>query len=278
MNTTIAIAYDFDGTLAPGNMQEHSFIQDLKMKPDKFWELSKRTAKKNDMDEILAYMQLILKKAGEKNLPVRESDFKQYGKKVNLFDGVKTWFERINKYAKSKKIIVEHYIISSGLREIIKGTAIFNEFKYVFASGYQYSPSGEAEYPALAVNYTTKTQYLFRINKGIHNSWDNSKINKFQLENERYIPFKRIIFIGDGETDIPAMKIVRSQGGHSIAVYKKKAKKRNTHESVKKLVKDRRANFCAEANYKENFEIDKIVKMIIDKIAIDIELNKNYTK
>ena len=113
MNTTIAIAYDFDGTLAPGNMQEHSFIPDLKMKPDKFWELSKKIAKENDMDEILAYMQLILKKAGEENLPVRESDFKQYGEKVNLFDGVKTWFERINEYAKSKNIIVEHYLFYS---------------------------------------------------------------------------------------------------------------------------------------------------------------------
>ncbi len=273
-NIKMAIAYDFDGTLALGNMQEHSFIPALGVNSKKFWEDSKKIAQENDMDNVLAYMHLMLKKAKNKEIPVREQDFIKHGKEIKLFNGVNTWFDRINDYAKAKNIIIEHYIISSGLREMIKGTAIYNKFKCVFASGYKYNENGVAEYPALAINYTTKTQYLFRINKGIYNSWDDTKINRFTPEHERPIPFKNIVFIGDGNTDIPAMKMVNYQGGNSIAVYKKHAKKGNTRKQAKKLVKNGRATICVEANYTKDSELDKAIKAIIDKITIDIMLGE----
>jgi len=165
-HTTIAIAYDFDGTLAPGNMQEHSFIPSLGINASAFWEGAKKLARENDMDEILAYMQLMLQKAAVKNLPIRKKDFEDHGRRITFFDGVESYFDRINKYALEKGITLEHYIISSGLREFVQGTKIAGHFKYIFASGFRYDSNEVATWPALAINYTNKTQFLFRINKG----------------------------------------------------------------------------------------------------------------
>lgn len=277
----IAIAYDFDGTLAPGNMQEHNFLPALGIAPKTFWTNAKKKAKENDMDEILAYMQLTIEEARNKNLPIRKTDFIQYGKDINFFEGVETYFGRINAYAKSKGLIVEHFIISSGLRELVKGTKISKHFKTIFASGFEYDASGVAVWPALAVNYTNKTQFLFRINKGIFNSYDNQEINRYMPENERYIPFKQMIYIGDGETDVPAMKMIKYQGGKAIAVYNPKVRAKKGRKSPKQiceeLINQNRADFIAPANYNEGSELDKLLKLIIDKISAEIEM-KGYEK
>ena len=218
-NRNMAIAYDFDGTLAPGNMQEYNFIPDLNMDKGEFWQEANELAKKHDMDEVLAYMHLMLIKAKEKNIPIREEAFMKYGEKITFFEGVESYFERINAYAASKNMHLEHFIISSGLREFVKGTAIAKHFKTIYASGFEYDENGVACWPALVVNYTNKTQYLFRINKGIYNSYDNTLINKSMPEDERAVPFSNFIYIGDGETDVPAMKMVNLYGGTTIAVY-----------------------------------------------------------
>nr|WP_260182328.1 HAD family hydrolase [Ornithobacterium rhinotracheale] len=183
----------------------------------------------------------------------------------------------MNEYAKDKNIIIEHYIISSGLRDILKGTSIHRHFKKVFASGYMYDANDVAVWPALAIDYTNKTQFLFRINKGIVNSWDNSKINKYILESERHIPFSRMIYIGDGETDVPAMKMVNYQGGTSIAVYNpntrtkagKKAKK-----NCEELLKQKRATYIAPARYTEDSELFEIIRLCIDQISTKVDLSK----
>jgi 2-hydroxy-3-keto-5-methylthiopentenyl-1-phosphate phosphatase len=274
----IAIAYDFDGTLAPGNMQEHSFLPSLGIRAGAFWSKVKKIAKENDMDEILAYMQLTIEEARRKELPIRKSDFKEYGKKIDFFDGVDSYFERINKYAKVKGIRLEHYIISSGLREFIGGTKIAKYFKNIYASGFEYDVNGVAVWPALAINYTNKTQYLFRINKGINNSYDNLEINKFMPEKDRYIPFEQIVYIGDGETDVPAMKMIKYQGGKAVAVYNPKIRARKNKKSPKQICEDlisqNRANYIAPANYSEGSELDQIIKLIIDKIYSEVQLAK----
>ena len=273
-----AIAYDFDGTLAPGNMQEHAFLPTLGIKPSEFWPEANRRAKENDMDEILAYMQLMLDKSKSKDMSIQKSDFKHYGTSIKLFEGVESYFDRINTYANKQGVTLEHYIISSGLREFIKGTRIAKYFKNIFASGFKYNVSGFAEWPALAINYTNKTQYLFRINKGINNSYDNTEINKYMPEEERPIPFKRMIYIGDGETDVPAMKMIKYQGGYAIAVYNPKVRAKKGKLSPKQicegLIVQNRADFIAPANYNENSELDKTIKLIIDKIHIEAELHK----
>jgi phosphoserine phosphatase len=267
----IAIAYDFDGTLAPGNMQEHSFIPSLDITKEKFWQEVKKYARTHDMDEILAYMYLMVRKAKEKDHSIKKKEFRDHGKKIIFYDGVHEWFDRINAYANSHSIKVEHYIISSGLRELVEGSDIKAKFKHIFASGFMYDADEIAIWPALAVNYTYKTQFLFRINKGIMDSFDNEKINKFVKEDERPVPFTNMIYIGDGETDVPCMKMVRYQQGHAIAVYdpkKRKSKNRRSGKEIaESLIKDGRADFATSADYSEGSSLDKLVKGLIDKIA-----------
>lgn len=275
--TKIVIAYDFDGTLAPGNMQERSFLPNLGINKNDFWKENRKIAEENDMNEILSYMQLMLKKANAKEQQITRKAFEEHGKEIEFFEGVEEYFEKINKYAKSKGILIKHYIISSGLRDIIKGTKIYKHFERVFASAYKYDVNGVAEWPALAVDYTNKTQFLFRINKGIDNSWDNSKINKYIAEDDRPIPFSKMIYIGDGETDIPSMKMINYQGGTSIAVYnpnlRTKAGKK-AKEICEELINQKRATYIAPAKYTEDSPLFAILKNSIDKIAASVELEK----
>ena len=270
----IAIAYDFDGTLAPGNMQEYEFVPDIGMKSKTFWYEVNKQAKDYEADTVLSYMQLMLEKANSKKIRVRKENFIKYGESVKLFDGVLDWFGQINEYGKKKRINIEHYIISSGIREMIAGTPIATRFKRIFASSFMYDHHGIAHWPALAVNYTTKTQYLFRINIGVLNVYDDSKINAYIPEKERRIPFSNIVFIGDGSTDIPCFRLVKGQGGHSIAVYKPNA--RGARDKAKALIKQNRVNFIAPANYLPGNRIDLIVRAIIDRVASDAAMNRLY--
>lgn len=278
--TKLVIAYDFDGTLAPGNMQEHKFIPQLGIDKMNFWAEVKALAEANDMNEILAYMQLMLKKASEKNVPITKKAFTDHGKDLTFFSGVEEFFDKINAYAKSKGLEIEHYIISSGLRDILKGTPIYKHFKRVFASGYKFDANDVAEWPALAIDYTSKTQFLFRINKGIDNAWDSSEINKFYTEEARPMPFSRMIYLGDGETDIPAMKMVTMQGGIAIAVYNPDQRTnagKKSKTNCQKLIAEKRANFIAPADYTEGSNLYKIIQLSIDKIAAEVDL-RVYTK
>lgn len=270
--TTVAMVYDFDGTLAKGNIQENSFIPELGMSKKDFWNEVKNLAKKNEMDEILAYMFLLIEKAKAMQVKHDKESFREHGKTVKYFDGVEDYFDRINEYAKSKNIKIEHYIISSGTKEMIEGTSIAKNFEYIYASSFKYDLHNVAEWPAMAINYTTKTQFLFRINKGINNSWDNAKINKFITEDERPVPFNRIIYLGDGDTDIPAMKMVNYQGGYSIAVYPPKTK--GAEKKAKELIDNKRATYVAKANYSEKSDLDNLIKSIIDDISLQIKMNK----
>lgn len=218
-SNVVAISYDFDGTLAPGNMQEHSFIPEIGREKDDFWNEVNAIAKEVNGDTILVYMELMLKESRKNNRTLTRDALRDYGSKIKLFDGVEEYFNEINEYAKEKEAFLYHYIISSGLRDIIEGTSIRKHFTNVFASGFKFNEEGVAEWPALAVNYTNKTQYLFRINKGIENAWDNSVINKYIPKYERPIPFRNMIYIGDGETDVPCMRLLKDADGYSIAVY-----------------------------------------------------------
>lgn len=262
---TVAIAYDFDGTLAPGNMQERDFIPDLGIAPGHFWKEVKELARKHDMDEILAYLNLMLQRANAKEVKINRAAFVKYGRELPLFPGVVGWFGRISKYGRKAGVDVEHYVISSGLREMIQGTPIAKHFRQIFASGFRYDQHDVAIWPALAVNYTNKAQFLFRINKGITNSYDNETINKVMARDKRPVPFENLIYIGDGETDIPAMKMTTHQGGLAIAVYAPMTK--GARAKAIQLVRDERADAAFIADYREGKPLDRGVKATIDRIA-----------
>lgn len=261
----MAIAYDFDGTLADGNMQEHQFLPDIGMKPKAFWEEVKRLTKEHQADEVLVYMNLMLKKASAANVPVRREDFKARGRAITLFDGVGGWFDRITEYARIRGVRIEHYLISSGNAEIVAGTPIASKFREVYASKFLFDENGVAAWPALAVNYTTKTQYLFRINKGSHDLSDNAKVNQFVEKKDRPIPFENMVFIGDGSTDIPCFRLVKEQGGLSVAVFKPHTK--GAKSKAERYIKDGRVHCAVPANYTDGGELDAIIKSAIDLVV-----------
>lgn len=267
-NRTAAIVYDFDGTLAEGNIQEHSFIPQLGIEKAEFWNEVGEQARKHDADPILVYMWRMLEVSRAKKVAVTRAAMIEHGRATPMFEGVASWFDRINAYAKTQDLELEHYIVSSGIEEMIQGCSIFSKFKRVFASRFIYDDRDEAIWPGVAVNYTTKTQFLFRINKGIDNTHDTEAINRWVPMDERPVPFERMIFIGDGETDIPAMKMVRHQGGHSVAVFDpKKWERDELQDRVHRLIAEDRVHFVAPADYRENKQLDVTIKGILGRYA-----------
>lgn len=259
----VALMYDFDKTLSPKNMQEYGFIPKLGSNSKAFWDKCNEQVKKNSMDKILAYMHQMIKQSADK-MPITREAFVEQGKSIELFPGVEDWFDRINMFGAENDVIIEHYILSSGLKEFIEGTKISKKFKRIYACEFCYDENGVAVWPALSVNYTSKTQFLFRINKGILDVTIDDELNSYTPESDRPVPFSNMIYIGDGLTDVPCMKLVKVNGGHSIAVFQKRKK-----HDVSSLILDGRVNFLALADYSENSEIDIIVKSLIKKVASD---------
>lgn len=266
----VALIYDFDGTLSPGNMQEFGFVQAIGMNAADFWREVHDMATKNDASEILCYMSRMLKEAKYREIGLRRESFVEFGGQIELFPGVEEWFGTINDYGASLGLNIKHFIISSGLKEMIEGTPIAHEFENIYACSFLYDIDGVANWPAVAVDYTAKTQFLFKINKGISEVSDNSKVNQFIPERERRIPFERMIYFGDGETDIPCMKMVKQHGGHSIAVYNS-PKKRDT---AMRLINEERANFACAADYSEGKDIYNVVRLILQKIKTDYDFQR----
>ena len=261
--TTIGILYDFDKTLCTTDMQEYSFIKNLGMTSNEFWGAAADITAKHEVEKILAYMFVMIKKCKEKGIPLTEEYLNKCGENVVLFKGVETWFDRINEYGESLGVKIEHYIISSGTYEIIQGTPIAKYFKRIYACKYMYDENGEALWPALAINYTLKTQYIYRISKGILDVTDDYNLNRLQDESLRRIAYRNMIYIGDGMTDIPCMKMLKSKGGKSIALYQS-----GRSETVKPLVEDDRINYVCVADYSPNSSLEKIVKLMIENMAI----------
>lgn len=262
-----ALVYDFDGTLAEGDCAQHGLMPALGItNVTDFWSAVKERAKGDDGDEILAYLGLLADKANAINSEeLSEENLLKHGRTIPLFAGVNTWFDRIDAYGKTHGLEIYHYIISSGLDAMIQGTEIGDRFRKIYACKYHYSADKKtALWAAQAINYTTKTQFLFRINKGIDNSWDNQAVNKFIELDQREVPFQRMIYFGDGDTDIPSMKMVRYQGGFSIAVFdQNKWKESKTQEKVEKLIAEERANYVVPASYLEGSQLDVTVKGLL---------------
>ena len=261
----IALMYDFDKTLCTKDMQEYSFIPRVNMESKDFWNEVNKLAKNDKMDSILAYMYYMLKKARAENVPIRENDFKEAGKNIELFKGVDTFFDKMNAFGESIGVEIEHYIISSGLKEIIEGSQLKDVFKEIYACNFHYDVNGVADWPSLVVNYTNKTQFLFRINKGVLKINEDTPLNEYVSKDERRIPFRNMIYIGDGLTDVPCMKLVKEHGGYSIAVYTQK-------ERASKLLEDGRVNYIFEANYEEDSELVKTLKLILSKMNVEDKL------
>lgn len=265
----VAICYDFDKTLSPDDMQAQGFIQSVGCRVPEFWQESNGLAGNNDMDQNLAYM-FTMKHKAEGQLLFTKNTFLEYGAQVRLFPGVQDWFRRIREYGEEHDVIVEHYIISSGLKEMIEGTAIADEFEKIYASSFFYNNSGVAVWPAQVVNYTNKTQFLFLIEKGVLDINDQGVNESFAPEDIR-VPFRNMIYIGDSDTDIPCMKLVTTYGGHSIGVYNAETLEKS---KVYKMMREGRIRYFAPADYSEGTPLDELVKTIIDRTATNEKLEE----
>ena len=267
----LAICYDFDKTLSPDDMQAQGYIQSIGYKVEEFWKESNKRAEDNEMDQNLAYMYMMVQKSRGKVLFTKKK-LQEYGSKVTLFPGVDTWFDRINAYGDEKGVSVEHYIISSGLKEMIEGTPVAHKFKRIYASAFYYDDAGVAVWPAQAVNYTNKTQFLFRIEKGVLNVNDQN-VNAYFKPDQYRVPFRNMIYIGDSETDIPCMKLVNIHGGHSVGVYNADTEDKS---KVFRMLDENRIKYFAPADYMEDGKLEILVKQIIDRTVSNEILEKAH--
>ncbi len=270
---TIAMVYDFDGTLSPQPMQEYTVLPKLDIKPDNFWAEVNRETAATASESMLVYMRLLIEKAEERKIHIGPDDFRAMGKSIQYFPGVEGWFDRINRYIalqSDARINVKHYIISAGIKEILEGTTIKNHFQCIYASEYHFDHHGVAKFPKLLITDTSKTQYLFRINKGKEDL--NETINEHMPEAQRPIPFANMIYIGDGLTDVPSMAVARNNQGHSIAVYNTDSPK--ALQVCKDLLVANRAHFIAPADYREDSDLDKRVRLLLRAVITNIEYQR----
>lgn len=271
----IAICYDFDKTLSPTDMQAQGYIQSVGYDVEEFWKKSNGLAENNDMDQNLAYM-FSMREAAAGQIVFTRKKLLEYGSQVQLFPGVEEWFERIREYGKEHGVLIEHYIISSGLKEMIEGTSVAQSgaFKKIFASSFYYDENDVAVWPAQVVNYTNKTQFLFRIEKGVLDINDPG-VNDYFSPEEIRVPFRNMIYIGDSDTDIPCMKLVNTYGGYSIGVYNSETKDKT---KVYKMMRDKRIKYYAPADYREGTEIDVLVKEVIDRTEANEKLEEKFIR
>ena len=269
----VAIMYDFDKTLCTKDMQDYNFIPSLSMTSSDFWAAANGFGWDEHMDSILAYMYTMVKKSKEKNIPLLRDTLVKNGKDIELHPGVKEWFDRVNQYGAIVGVSVEHYIISSGLKEIIEGSGISEKFKEIFACEFYYDETGHAVWPKTAVNYTNKTQFVYRINKGVLDVANDVDLNRSMPDDSKRVPFTNMVYIGDGLSDVPCMKMMKAYGGHSIAVYTDLNK-----EKVEQLLIEDRVDYIFPADYTKDKALDKTMKNILRKIAIENDLSEENTR
>jgi hypothetical protein len=268
----VGILYDFDSTLAESDMQNFGFIPSLGMTPEEFWGATSEFSQATGCERTLSYLYMMVKISKEKGIKMTKAYLNEMGKPIRYFPGVETWFKRINDFGDSVGVKVEHYLISSGNREIVEGSSIAKEFRRIYGCEFIFDPvTKEAIWPKLAINFTQKTQFFFRISKGVYDQNDDEGVNSRTPEHR--IPYQNIVYIGDGMTDIPAMVIAKNNGGKSIAVYPKA-----NSDKADRLIKDGRVNYSVIADYREGKDLDKIMRLIIQGIAISASLGKHESK
>ena len=259
----VAFLYDFDKTLCTTDMEDYAFIPSLGYTPSEFWAKANGFGYENKMDGLLAYMYTMIRECAAQGIRLDRDYLVRSGEAIELFPGVREWFRRINQFGETQGVSIEHYVISSGLREIIEGSGIAHEFREIYACEFFYNAEGLATWPKLDVNFTNKTQFVYRINKGVLDVSDDKTLNDSMPDDSKRIPFTNMIYVGDGLSDVPCMKMMRAYGGQAIAVYQS-----GNRAGVEDLLSKGRVDFIFPADYREGGGLDNTVKNIIRKMAI----------
>lgn len=272
--STLAIVYDFDGTLTPQPMQEYTVLPQLGISGEAFWAEVNAEVKRTGGDSILTYMRLLVEKIEANKAHLSREALRDLAAGIEYYPGVESWFERVDAYVEAKSggtVQTRHYIISAGLSEILEGISIKRHFTRIYASQYYFDHHEAARFPTVVINDTAKTQYLFRINKGRESSLET--INEYMPEGERPIPFQHMLYVGDGMTDVPCMTVVKNYGGFAVAVHKPRSEA--AVKVCRELVDANRIDFYAPADYgagrKLERRIHKILDLIIARISFELE-------
>ncbi len=263
----VAFLYDFDKTLCTTDMQDYAFIPSLGYTPKEFWQIANNFGWSNHMDGLLAYMYTMIDECRKKGVRLDREYLVRCGNAIELFPGVKEWFSRINAFGESLGVAVEHYVLSSGLKEIIEGSGVAHEFKEIYACEFLYGEDGIAMWPKLDVNFTNKTQFVYRINKGVLDVANDRDLNASMPDDSKRVPFTNMVYVGDGLSDVPCMKMMRAYGGQAVAVYQD-----GNRAGVEGLLLDGRVDFIFPADYREGTALDTTMKSILRKMAISDEL------
>ena len=266
---TIALVYDFDGTLSPQPMQEYTVLPKIGVEPKEFWKMVNREALLTESDPMLVYMRHIIEALERVKVDVKREDFAAMARAIEYFPGVATWFTRMNAYVKRRsrgQVKVQHYLISAGQREILEGVSIRRHFKRIYASEYHFDHHGVATFPKRLVTGTQKTQFLFRINQGLEDV--NESIDEHMPEALRPIPFQNMVYLGDGMTDVPSMAITKKNGGFAVAVYDQK--KDHGRATCTKLLDAGRVDYIAEADFRKASKLSRRVELLLDAIIAGV--------
>ncbi|MBR3266548.1 MAG: HAD family hydrolase [Bacilli bacterium] len=208
----------------------------------------------------------------KRGIKMTRSFLKEQGKHIKFWPGVEEWFERINKFGEENGVEVEHYLVSSGNKEIVEGCSIYKYFKKVYGCEFLFDENDEPIWLKRVINYTMKTQYFYRVSKGAFDPNDDIGVN--EKNRNRRVPYSNIVYIGDGLTDIPAMILAKENGGHSIAVYPEGKE----DKVVDELYNDGRVNYVCPADYREGKELDAILRLIIKGVSINESLKQRGAK
>ena len=269
----IALLYDFDRTLCTQDMQNYGFIPSLGMAPGDFWALANDVGRREKMDGVLAYMYTMVHESRRRGVPLTRESLRRQGRFITFFPGVEDWFGRINRFGESLGVTVEHYVISSGLREIIEGSAAAGAFREIFASEFYYDGEGCPVWPRLAVNFTAKTQFIYRINKGVLDVSNDRDLNASMPDNSKRVPFTQMIYLGDGLSDVPCMKMMRAYGGQAVAVYQE-----GNRRGVEQLLRERRVDYIFPADYREGTGLDLTMRNILREMAVSWALKEEHRR
>ena len=257
----LAFVYDLDGTLVDGYFTDDCLYEPNNLNGVEIWENSYRKGNELSADPYLYHLNSFckfVKEYKQPNMPINEF-FAQNIHLAKIFPGVNVWFEKVNQIGKENGLEIEHYIISAGVKNVINQLPFSKHITKIFATEFVLDENEYPIWPAVFMSSTAKTEYLYRISKGVFNVADTNTIFEKMDKNTRYVQFDNIVYFGDGDTDVPAMKLVKRKGGTAIGVYTQRNEK-----LVQSLKANNRVNYIAPADYTENSQLYNIVKKIIE--------------
>ena len=264
----IAVVYDFDHTLSPQYMQDQTILPHAGIEPREFWQSCTALIKEKGYDQELAYMKRMLEHETIRSLS--NQDLRRMGTQLTFFPGVPECFDELNTIIRQPKyeecdVHLEHYVVSSGLEAILEGSEIAKWTKATWGCQFD-EMDGYLSFPKRTISHTQKTQYLFRVNKNLLDA--DQDVNDHVPEEARRVPFRHMIYVGDGPTDVPCFTVIKKNGGLAVAVYNPDDLTRRSFKKCYDLTRHAdRVHFMAPADYRRGSHLRLILEQHLTEIA-----------